>query len=52
MDGSGNTTVPGTFGTPVPVTPDDVKDIGKLKWDDVAKKLYWQPHRGMVLLFR
>ena len=33
-------------------TPADIADIGRLKWSSDEKKLYWQPYRGMVLLFR
>ena len=52
MDSSSNVTIPGTFGTPVPVLPDDLVGYGRLKWDDTKKKLYWQPSGGMYLIFR
>ena len=34
------------------VTPPDVADLGRLRWSAIDRKLYWEPYRGMVLLFR
>ena len=34
------------------VTPPDVADLGRLRWSAIDRKLYWEPYRGMILLFR
>ena len=34
------------------VTPPDLAEIGRLKWSAIDRRLYWQPDKGMMLIFR